>query len=309
MTTSSRPAARHVFDGVALDRAPALRADAAALGAALADPESVFVPVHEDRSLFDDDAAPLFVRGSELPARADLESATLLGVRDGVAWFALDADPDALLPALSREAAFLDLKPQAGTLPAGDAAVLAYARAMVHWRRNHRHCGACGTPTAPAQGGHLLRCPACGRQHFPRTDPAIIVLVRCGERALLARHPAWRPRVFATLAGFLEPGESLEGAVEREVAEEVGLRLARVDYHSSQPWPFPGSIMVGFTAEAEPGATGGPPEPVPDPAEIEEARWLTRAELRAAFDTGEIVTPSEVSIAWRLIEDWLGEDA
>lgn len=147
----------------------------------------------------------------------------------------------------------------------------------------------------------MRHCSAgsCGAESFPRTDPAIIVLVTRGERILLARHPKWAPTSFATLAGFVEPGESLEAAVVREVAEEVGVSLRSVRYHSSQPWPFPGTVMVGFVAEA---ATA---ELRLDPDEIAEARWLSHDELRRQSDAGRLTLPPQLSISYRLIEDWL----
>ena len=137
--------------------------------------------------------------------------------------------------------------------------------------------------------------PSCAQEYFPRIDPAIIVLVSDGERALLGRQASWPARRYSTIAGFLEPGESLEDAVVREVAEETGVEVSQVRYHSSQPWPFPSSVMVGFQARAEPGS------PVRLGGELEDARWLTREQVRS----GEVLAPPTQSISWRLIEAWL----
>jgi NAD+ diphosphatase len=193
-----------------------------------------------------------------------------------------------------------ELRPLTAVLPAEEAGLLAYARALVIWRGRHRHCGVCGAPTAPTHAGHCLRCtnPVCAHEFFPRIDPAIIVLVSDGERALLGRQPSWPPRRYSTIAGFVEPGESLEDAVAREVAEETGVAVTRVRYHSSQPWPFPSSVMLGFCARAAAGAAvhlGG---------ELEDARWFTRAQITS----GEALAPPSQSISWRLIESWLKGD-
>lgn len=190
-----------------------------------------------------------------------------------------------------------ELRPLAPLLAADEAGLLAYARALGGWRARQRHCGACGAPTVPLQAGHCLVCsnPDCAQEFFPRLDPAIIVLVSDGERALLGRQASWPPRRYSTIAGFVEPGESLEDAVRREVREETGVAVHDVRYHSSQPWPFPASLMLGFCARAAPDAevrVGG---------ELEDARWFSRADLQA----GAALVPPSQSISWRLIESWL----
>jgi NAD+ diphosphatase len=190
-----------------------------------------------------------------------------------------------------------ELRPLTAVLPADEAGLLAYARALLIWRARHRHCGVCGAPTAATRAGHCVVCtdPGCAQEYFPRIDPAIIVLVSDGERALLGRQASWPARRYSTIAGFLEPGESLEDAVVREVAEETGVEAREVHYHSSQPWPFPSAVMVGFTARAAPGSEvrlGG---------ELEDARWVTRAQVHS----GEVLAPPTQSISWRLIESWL----
>jgi NAD+ diphosphatase len=192
---------------------------------------------------------------------------------------------------------FEELRPLTAVLSTDEAGLLAYARALTIWRARQRHCGVCGAPTAPTHAGHCLLCtnPACGNEFFPRIDPAIIVLVSDGERALLGRQATWPPRRYSTVAGFVEPGESLEDAVRREVAEETGVAVSEVRYHSSQPWPFPSSVMLGFTARAAAGAA------VRVSGELEDARWFTREQVNC----GEALAPPTQSISWRLIESWL----
>lgn len=194
-------------------------------------------------------------------------------------------------------------------LPQAEAALVAHGAALLHWRAQTRFCSVCGGRLEAPPSGLVLHCPSCGRQHFARTDPAVIMLVsHTGadgvERALLARSPRFgERRVLSTLAGFVEPGERLEDAVRREVAEEVGVTVDMVHYHSSQPWPFPAQIMLGFNATAR------SPELTLDAEEIVEAHWLTRAEIAAGRDAdgAEFVLPGTISIARRLIEDWLAK--
>ncbi|MGS2645141.1 NAD(+) diphosphatase [Streptosporangium sp. G12] len=183
-----------------------------------------------------------------------------------------------------------------------DAGLLVYAVALDAWHSTHEFCPRCGSGTEVRAGGHVRVCPKDGSQHFPRVDPAVIMLIHDDDdRCLLARGPQWPEGRLSVLAGFVEPGESLEHAVAREVAEEVGVRVAEPRYMGSQPWPFPRSLMLGFFARAT------STEFVLDPEEIAEAHWFSRAELRAATESGEVRLPSEVSIARRLIETWYGE--
>ncbi len=179
---------------------------------------------------------------------------------------------------------------------------MVHAVALENWQRMHRFCSRCGERTVIAAAGHVRRCPACGAEHYPRTDPAVIMLVTdADDRALLGRQVHWPRGRFSTLAGFVEPGESIEQAVVREAGEEVGVEIGEVEYVASQPWPFPSSLMLGFVARAT------STEIRVDGEEIEEARWFSREELRAAFASGEVLPPSGISIAARLIELWYGE--
>lgn len=295
---------RNCFGGYTLNRMAERREDREWLTARLGDPATRIIALHEAQHLFDQGNQPVFLSPQDFSGPPlDLHETIFLSEEEGIAYFALDLSTrrNDGAKALHGLGEFKDVKLLAPLLPAQDAALLAYARALGHWHQTHRFCGACGAPAESRSGGHMRQClnPTCGRQHFPRTDPAIIVLVTCGERALLARSPHFRPKVFSTLAGFVEPGETLEAAVKREVFEEVGVHLHHIQYHSSQPWPFPASLMIGFHAETDSA------ELLLNPGEISEARWVTRRELHAAVASGEMQLPSLASISHRLIRDWL----
>jgi NAD+ diphosphatase len=181
-----------------------------------------------------------------------------------------------------------------------DAGLVVHAVALAEWHDAHRFCPRCGSPLVAADGGHLLQCSGCGRSQFPRTDPAVIMLVTDGERALLGRQAAWPPGRYSTLAGFVEPGESLEDAVRREVMEEVGVEIGEVSYVGNQPWPFPASLMVGFFAHADSTVIDV------DGDEIEDARWFTREEIASLAGEGTVVLPGGFSISRALVEAWYG---
>src|SRR5207237_3376289 len=242
-------------------------------------------------------------------ARGEL---VFLGVIDEQAHFALDVSAietpleivrsPALAAAGITEAGvrFADLRQLAGRLDRREGSLLALARAMLFWHSRHRFCGLCGKPTRSEEAGHMRRCtdPACHTMHFPRTDPAVIMLVTDGDRALLGRNKNFPlPGMYSTLAGFVEPGESLEDAVAREVREETAIEVAAVHYHSSQPWPFPANIMLGFYAEAATHQVGV------DYGELEDARWLERGWLLSHTDDGEFRLPRRDSIAPRMRGD------
>jgi NAD+ diphosphatase len=200
---------------------------------------------------------------------------------------------------------FADLRQLGGRLPRHEGALLALARAMLFWHSRHRFCGLCGAPTRSEEAGHVRRCtaPGCAAMHFPRTDPAVIMLVTDGERALLGRNKNFLPGMYSTLAGFVEPGESLEDAVAREVREETAIEVGAVHYHSSQPWPFPANIMLGFYADAASTAI------TVDYGELEDARWFERGWLLSHADDDNFRLPRRDSIARRLVEDWLADAA
>jgi len=283
-----------------LDRADHLRDDADAL-AALWSTARVIVLDEQGNALADADHGPLIPVGAEITGGpGGVGAAAFLGLdAEGGAWFSLDAALTAW-EAPSR----IDLRSAAATWPLREAAVFAEARALQHWRARHRYCGICGGEVSRSRAGWLGRCTQCNAEHYPRTDPAVIVAVSDGERLLLGRQAGWPPRRYSVIAGFVEPGESLEQTVVREVAEETGVRVRACRYAASQPWPFPSALMLGFTAQAEPD------EPrVSD--ELEDARWFTLDEVRAAQqrrhdDPGEgLLLSPRISIARWLIDAWV----
>jgi len=288
-----------------LDRVGGRRKDSAWVEARLRDPESRFVLVWRSQNLVlrREAGAPqaAFLARHEIAGEGDW---ALLGLIADRAYFALDLSAVESPLALLRAPApveFTDLRRVGPLLARWEGSLLAYARGIVNWHHRHRFCGVCGSATRSEEGGHIRRCtnPACNAQHFPRTDPAVIMLVYDGDRCLLGRQRLWPSGMHSTLAGFVEPGESLEEAVAREVYEETAIRVDEVRYHSSQPWPFPGSIMLGFHARAR------STEIRVDPSELEDARWFDRGYLLSHPDGDDFRLPRRDSIARRLIEDWL----
>jgi NAD+ diphosphatase len=274
------------FSGAGLDRAAVERRDPDWLAARRAQPEA--------RSLVLSDKG-VWVENGRLLLVAPTADSLFLGLDDGRPLFALDAtgaEPKRGRPAGLREAAT--------ELPAADAALGAYAASLLSWHRRHRYCANCGAPTEPSDGGHQRDCPSCHASHFPRTDPVVIVRVTDpADRLLLGRQARWPQGRFSVLAGFVEPGETLEEAVAREVLEESGVEVDDVAYVASQPWPFPSSLMVGFRARA----IGGEPRPGDD--ELSEVRWFERSEVEAAAaGTGPVHLPPPYSISRRLIDEW-----
>jgi len=292
-----------------VDRAGWRRKDKDWLTQRLSDPESRFVPVWRSQNLVVSlaGAAPqaAFLARHEIAAEGE---SVLLGIFEERAYFALDLSPaEAPLEGLRSELPleFTDLRRVGPLLARHEGSLLAYARGITYWHSRHRFCGICGSPTHSEEGGHVRRCtnPQCNAPHFPRTDPAVIMLVHDGERCLLGRQRIWPAGMHSTLAGFVEPGESLEEAVAREVEEETAVRVDQVSYHSSQPWPFPASIMLGFHARAR------STEIRVDHSELEDARWYDRNFLLTHQDDDQFRMPRKDSIARRLIEDWLRRDA
>ena len=223
----------------------------------------------------------------------------LLGERGGRTWFALIIDPD---EAPGEREEWVGLRSVLSTLTdhEDEAPLLLHAIGLAEWHFATRFCPRCAGRLEVRAAGHELACTTCGRQQFPRTDPAVIMAVTHGDAILLGRQRAWPEGRWSTLAGFCEPGETLEDAVRREVAEEVGVEVGRVDYFGNQPWPLPASLMLGFMAEANSR------ELDVDGAEIEQARWFTREQLRAGIEAGEVLIPRSVSISSSLIEHWYG---
>ena len=310
---------RLMYTGGPLDRAGVRRRDTDWLTDLLRRPDARVVPMWRDRNLVEPGEPPRAAMITGTAIRSVTEQAqahVFLGLWDDAPYFAVDLsqhEEPALAP-LINGGAFEDLRQVGRLLAADEATILAYARGMLHWHRHQKFCSDCGSPTVPQDGGHVHKCtnPDCGRSHFPRTDPAVIMLVtRRGEdgvdRCLLGWSQRWEFPMYSTLAGFVEPGESLEEAVAREVSEETGVQVGEVTYRGSQPWPFPASLMLGFRARATTA------EIACDPAEMREARWFTREELNAfgeyhgETDPNRPRLPRTDSISRRLIEDWRAE--
>lgn len=316
MSTAPRSPGRtggNFYSGSPIDRGALDRADSDRIARYLADADTLLVPCWRGRHLIiqDNEAAARIELprvGATMPAPGLLDPAhwSFLGYLDDRPLFALDLGrlerPEPLFPEAC--GVFRELRPLAGLLPPGDAAILAQARGMVHWRAQSRFCGVCGAANQPDHAGHRQVCTADSTHlHFPRTDPVVIMLVRRGPRVLLARGVRFGPesRTLSALAGFVEPGETPEEAVAREVWEEAGIRVDAIRYHSAQPWPFPGGLMLAFTAVTQDETLRL------DADEIVEARWLTREEVRDPEAQG-FTLPAPTTIARRMIEDWLSEE-
>ncbi|MFO1407688.1 MAG: NAD(+) diphosphatase [Steroidobacteraceae bacterium] len=287
----------NVFSGPYADRVAHLRKDAAAVDALMAAPGTRVLAVREARNLVrrtPDGWVAETLGATAAVAFAPPADWILLGVFRGEAHFVCEVAHER--PVGDPAVTFEELRRTGGGLPDDEAGLLAYARALVLWRARTRHCGVCGAPNRPTSAGHVMTCTreGCGAEHFPRIDPAIIVLVTDGEHALLGRQAAWPEGRYSTIAGFVEPGESLEDAVAREVLEEAGVTVLASEYHSSQPWPFPSSLMIGYTATAAPGQVPRADE------ELEDVRWFSRADIAA----GAVGLPFAQSVSYRLIEDW-----
>jgi NAD+ diphosphatase len=320
---ANRPTPKLPYSGLRLRRTSPLRELDDWRAACLADARTRVLPVWRGRNLIagwqggsgdarPDDPLDLRTLSTDAAERAELvllgmDGETPILAADLSDWSEDEAD------ALTEDAEFVDLRQVGPALDAQSAALLSYARGMVHWHRTHRHCGRCGAATANLKGGMLRRCPDedCGGVAFPRIDPAVIVLVDDGglhpdgiPRCLLGRASSWPRGVYSTLAGFVEPGETLEETVAREVREESGIGIREVRYRASQPWPFPSSLMLGFHAKARTLEIQRHDE------ELEDARWFRADELRAAGTWGgdeAICLPRHDSIARYLIELWLDE--
>ena len=301
----------NTFAGNPLDRVSDKRSDPAWIAEQLAAPESLGVVLWNGKPLVEDakgggvQIAYVAARMVRDMAGGGPERLLFLGLWRGTAVFAVDldgvADPaDGPLQGLGR---FEDLRMIALTLPGTEAGILATAKSMFEWRRRHRHCAACGQPSEAKDGGWKRICPACKVEHFPRTDPVVIMLAVKGDRCLVGRQAAWPKLMYSALAGFLEPGESIEEACARELWEEARLKTRSVRYHSTQPWPYPSSLMIGLIAEVEND------DAVADQVELDEVRWLTRAETRAMLAGGlpDAKAPGAMAIAHQLIKAWAEE--
>jgi NAD+ diphosphatase len=298
------------FTGEHLDRAADRRADPEWVAAQAASPDARAVLAGDDGVRVTTSDEPRLA----LVPLAGRDAKLLLGLDATGPVFAVDEqEPESALRAPiaahgegaadpATKTRPLGLRAAAATLPVSDAGLAAHAAALVNWHRRHRHCAACGAGTEIADGGIVRRCASCGTDHHPRTDPVVIMLVADGDRVLLGRQRAWPTGRYSALAGFVEPGESLEEAVVREVREEAGVEVGPPRYVASQPWPFPTSLMLGFTAPYRSG------EPRRADGELEDVRWFDRADVAAALEArenGPLGVPPRFAIARRLMEQWV----
>ena len=290
----------NVFAGAFVDRTGERRKDSAWLAEAMQSEQSCFVPVWGEQCLVGGEPLEAVLLSREqVQSIVDDQDLIFLGLfRDRPAFaFYMNAASDTPFRELGE---FHDLRYLGTVLPPDEANLLAHARALILWHASQVFCGICGSSARPGAAGNSRICmnDDCRREIFPRVDPAVIVLVEDGERCLLGRQTNWPEGRYSTIAGFVEPGESLEDGVRREVYEETNIRVGRVSYHSSQPWPFPSSLMLGFVATAE------STDIVLNDGELEDAQWFTRKELRSGFPK----LPFRISIARRLVDHWLSLD-
>ena len=292
----------HTFAGNPLDRAEYQRRDTSWLAAREQDAASRFLPLRNlDVLLEGEEPARLAWVGGE--AAKSLEGPRfLLGLRDGAAHFAVDVRGVEGDLTSGTERRFVDVRTAATLLSAEDAGITAQARSQVDWHARHGFCSVCGAPTEALRGGQQRTCGSCGADHFPRTDPVVIVVVTDGDRCLLGQSHGRlsQMRMFSALAGFMDQGESIEEAVRREVLEEAGVRVGAVRYHSSQPWPFPSSLMIGCHADAL------TTDVRPDKVEMLSVQWFERATVQRALagEAGDLRVPASFAIAHHLIRAW-----
>jgi NAD+ diphosphatase len=285
------------FSSGQLDRAAHLRTDPSALERAWLEPATRIVAVWQSRCMVQDNAAVLLAPAALEPS-AKLTDSIYLGQLDGQHLFASRLDEEPAARGLDTYL-FSSFRAMMGNLSASDAALLAYAKGMVEWHQRHQHCSVCGAPNRMERAGFTAVCtnPSCSKHSFPRIDPAIIVLVTSGDDCLLGRQADWPAERYSTIAGFVEPGEALEDTVAREVREETNIEISSTHYMGSQPWPFPGAIMIGFRAIAASSAIAL------NDGELADARWFSREELAKE----PIALPPVTSIAFQLIENWFDE--
>ena len=297
----------YCFAGNPLDRVSQRRQDAGWVASLLQDPGTRLLPLHSLKPrVHHSSAVSLYWQsvGPWHPLIDDGNTLILLGLRDGQAYFALDATP--VEPPPDDGAATMDARAVASMIDSGEAAILAEARSLIDWHARHRFCAQCGTPSVVASGGWVRHCPNCKAHHFPRVDPVVIMLAVRGERCLLGRGRRRPGARFSCLAGFMEPGETPEEAVRREILEESGVEVGRVRYLASQPWPFPSSLMMGFLAEAL------TEEITIDPEELADARWFEREEVRAMVERsrsddpipGLATLPPPLAIGHQIARRW-----
>lgn len=291
------------FSGNVLDRASDKRADEAWLAARRHDPASRIFPLWRLQPLVGGEPLQAAFVEPAFCERLAGGTCVFLGLKDGRAHFALDVSASENAGEIfAQRGRFCELRPVAALLPAADLALLGQAKAMIDWHARHGFCAQCGAASVLADGGYKRVCSACATEHFPRTDPVVIMLASHGEACLLGRGKKWPPDFYSCLAGFMEPGESVEEAVGRELFEEAGVVARKVTYYASQPWPFPSQLMLGCFAEVESQTLKL------DDNELADARWLSRDEARALL-RGEfegLRCPPAFAIAHHLIREWAG---
>ena len=296
--------ALNYFAASPLDRLTVKRRDDGWLSAQLLSPSTRIVPVQNGQNLIahGEPTRAALLTPDEAATLLNAATPILLGALADVVYFAVDVpEEDAQVQAaLAEYGSFRELRAVYADLDRFTGALMAYAKGMVYWHQRHKYCGDCGSRSLSAEGGFMRVCTneACGAKHFPRTDPAIIVLIYAGDKCLLGRQPTWPPGRYSIIAGFVEPGESAEDAVKREAMEEAGVRVGRIEYQASQPWPFPSSLMLGYMAEAASTEV----DLVDD--ELEAAYWFTRAQVADMVRKGDLKLPPDISISHRLIERW-----
>ena len=297
----------YCFGGNPLDRVSERRDDGTWIASLLDDPETRVLPLRDLKPFIRGTTARMLDWQPVAPWREQIDTGApliFLGLGDGRAHFAIDAARADLAPDVAN--GLVDVRALAPTIARGEAAILAEARSLLDWHARHRFCAHCGAPTRMVSAGWKRRCPECQASHFPRTDPVVIMLATHGDRALLGRNRRRPGARFSCLAGFVEPGETPEEAVRREVREEAGVRCGRVRYLAAQPWPFPSSLMIGFLAAAL------TEEITVDVEELAEARWFSRNEVREMVaraaagpdDPTRVSLPSPIAIAHHICRRW-----
>lgn len=310
----------NTFANNPLDRASDKRTDASWLAEKRKDPTSLIVPMWDLKPLIlpeineGDGPDAGWLRPADIDEAATTGLEIFLGVKNGKAFFAAEIDKNAKPEAegpLKGLGEFTELRGAAAILPSGDAAILAQAKAMIDWHARHGFCAVCGEPTQIAEAGYKRACPSCNAEHFPRTDPVVIMLATNGDKALLGRGPGWPDKMYSALAGFVEPGETIEEAVAREVFEETAVRVSEVTYHTTQPWPFPSSLMIGCHAVAS------TTEITIDGNELSDAQWFDKSDLAEAVEhaakggrlpgpkSAALWVPPPMAIAHQLVKAWV----
>lgn len=303
--SSARRTSANVFAALSLQREGEQREDDVLMAQRLADPQARFLVIDPQVRTLEQPSGLRLLDAAQRAALLPGSRATYLGGNGSGPHFMVTATPEQagrVTHALNAD--WLDLRSAGLAWPAAQSGLFAYATGLMHWQQRTRFCSCCGGPLRLLAAGHRARCdaPSCNLDVYPRVDPAIIVIVSYGDHCLLGRQASWPAGRYSTLAGFVEPGESIEDAVAREVHEEAGVEVIDCDYHSSQPWPFPSSLMLGFSAQARDMRIEVGPE-------LEDARWFSASGLVDAVQGGQISIPSPLSVSWRLIEHWLRTSA